>query len=440
YQAGDTITFKLLKKVPEFLYLHAKAQGEKQHDKKFLNKEGAYFQIGKKCDCEEKIRAFMRTIRVAEGTGEYHKGTKEARNPQLGYTTWFSGGGNNFSNLSTHPKTINCNSTGTLCSSASGAYQIMGWKFDELNGYKIEIHNDTYKTVKPLQYTESLDKAKKYNAKGFYEISQDRLCIIILKDIGAIDSLLNNDIEKAIDKSKGTWVSLPGATFGQPTAKMQETLDYYQEFLQKELSGLSNLHIKQGFLKEFDINCQCQEENAGVCPDDCSQCFDYTDVVSNPRLNNQSDDVNKNRWHRKMRYNKTYPNGYYHTGTDILASLNTPLKSMLCGEVMEAYNTGGDLGIIVTVKSKDKTNNDIWIRYCHLNSVSVNKGQKIKHGTIIGLSGNTGNAKSILPQYYHVHIEASRNGVFKGGKTRVDPEQFMKTKFDETTKGNPISN
>ncbi|WP_221630280.1 hypothetical protein, partial [Chryseobacterium lactis] len=50
YQAGDSITFKLLKKVPEFLYLHAKAQGEKQYDKKFLNKEGAYFQIGRgKC-------------------------------------------------------------------------------------------------------------------------------------------------------------------------------------------------------------------------------------------------------------------------------------------------------------------------------------------------------------------------------------------------------
>ncbi|WP_312301879.1 peptidoglycan DD-metalloendopeptidase family protein [Chryseobacterium sp.] len=56
YQPGDTITFKLLKKVPEFLYLHAKAQGDKQHDKKFLNKEGAYFQIGNKCPrCEAEI-------------------------------------------------------------------------------------------------------------------------------------------------------------------------------------------------------------------------------------------------------------------------------------------------------------------------------------------------------------------------------------------------
>lgn len=47
YKEGDTITFKLLKKVPELLYLNAKAQGEKQHDKEFLKKEGAYFQIGK---------------------------------------------------------------------------------------------------------------------------------------------------------------------------------------------------------------------------------------------------------------------------------------------------------------------------------------------------------------------------------------------------------
>lgn len=56
YQAGDTITFKLLKKVPEFLYLHAKAQGQKQHDKKFLNKVGAYFEIGGgKCSCNRDL-------------------------------------------------------------------------------------------------------------------------------------------------------------------------------------------------------------------------------------------------------------------------------------------------------------------------------------------------------------------------------------------------
>ena len=48
------------------------------------------------------------------------------------------------------------------------------------------------------------------------------------------------------------------------------------------------------------------------------------------------------------------------------------------------------------------------------------------HGEIIGLTGNTGNARNILSQYRHVHIEASRDGIFYGGK------------FDETKEGNVI--
>ncbi|MFV0531720.1 MAG: glycoside hydrolase family protein, partial [Flavobacteriales bacterium] len=47
YLAGETVTFKLYKKQEELLYLHVKAQGEKEHKEEFLNKEGAYFQIGK---------------------------------------------------------------------------------------------------------------------------------------------------------------------------------------------------------------------------------------------------------------------------------------------------------------------------------------------------------------------------------------------------------
>ncbi|MEZ7706072.1 M23 family metallopeptidase [Prevotella melaninogenica] len=174
------------------------------------------------------------------------------------------------------------------------------------------------------------------------------------------------------------------------------------------------------------------------CTKECKQCFEYADPVDNPRLNNQSDNVNKNRFHREKRYNKKYPNGYYHTGVDILAPIGTPLKSMLCGIVIEARDTHGDLGIVVTIKSKDKNGNDIWIKYCHLKSTLVTTNTKVMHGEIIGLTGNTGNAKNILPQYRHVHIEASQDGIFYGGKKRVDPEQFMKTKFDNTKKGNVI--
>lgn len=138
----------------------------------------------------------MRVIRIAEGTGEYVKGTKTPRDPQLGYTTWFSGAGNNFTLSDNHPRVINSNSTNTLRSSAAGAYQFMSWKFDELNGKTVIFKNGYFQTAVPEIYTEASDKAKKYDAKGFEEIAQDRLCVIILKDIGAITKLLNDDIKE----------------------------------------------------------------------------------------------------------------------------------------------------------------------------------------------------------------------------------------------------
>ncbi|NHN28143.1 glycoside hydrolase family 104 protein [Flavobacterium jejuense] len=137
----------------------------------------------KVCECEAKIRAFMRVIRIAEGTGEYIKGTKQVRDSQLGYTTWFSGAGNNFTLSDDHPRVINSNSTNTLRSSAAGAYQIMSWKYDELNGYTIIFKDGYFQKKLPEEYNERNDKAKKYDAKGFSQVSQDRLCVIILKSI-----------------------------------------------------------------------------------------------------------------------------------------------------------------------------------------------------------------------------------------------------------------
>ncbi|KAF2517737.1 lysozyme family protein [Flavobacterium foetidum] len=259
YKSRDTISFDLYKTQAENLWLQAKCQGDtEKHEGEFLKKDGEYFVIGKKCECEAKIRAFLRVIRIAEGTGEYIKGTKQKRDAELGYTTWFSGAGNNFTLSDDHPRVINTNSTNTIRSSAAGAYQFMSWKYDNLNGYTLEFKDGYFRTKIPKEYIEKYDLAKKYNAKGFSQESQDKLCVAILKDdLNVINDLQKNDIRKAISKSCGTWVSLPGATAGQPTAKMQETLDYYNEFLKDELTGKSNLHIKQGFLKDFNIKCNC---------------------------------------------------------------------------------------------------------------------------------------------------------------------------------------
>ena len=174
------------------------------------------------------------------------------------------------------------------------------------------------------------------------------------------------------------------------------------------------------------------------CFSDFSQCIRYSDVVETPRLNNQSNNANKNRFRRVPRYNNEHPGGYFHTGVDILAPIGTPLKSLLCGKIVKAEDTGSALGKIVIVKSKEKSGKYIWLEYCHMSEVSVKTGQYVCHGEVIGKAGKSGNASTIDIKYHHVHIEASTDGVFKGGHTRVDPEQFMHTKFDDTIFGNPL--
>ncbi|WP_310557023.1 peptidoglycan DD-metalloendopeptidase family protein [Flavobacterium sp.] len=451
YTTTNSFVFTKYKKekVVENLWLKAECTGTKKYSVESLKKEGQYFVIGKKCECEQKIRAFMRVLRVAEGTGEYFKGTKDARDPQLGYTTWFSGSGNNFTLSDDHPRTINHNSTKTIYSSAAGAYQIMGWKFDELNGYELEKHNGTYRKLLPEVYTEKNDKAKKYDAKGFLQKSQDKLCVAILVAEKIPELLLKNDIKGAISKASETWVSLPGATAGQPTAKMQDTLDYYDEFLKEELSGKSHLHIQKGFLKDFSIKCNCV---TGDCTED--KCVDYADVVPNPQISTDNGGKVNNR------FNSAGGRKNPHRGVDIYTGDNkVDVHSLLCGEVVfiktsfasNEYNSTS-LGNLVVVKSKDKDDGTVYIMYCHLDSVKVAKNDKVKHNDILGISGSTGNAGSVYengklihgidPKDYHIHIEASTSytagtATFKNvASSRVDPENYMKTKFDKN--GNKI--
>lgn len=72
YRKDDTITFKLYKKEKELLYLQAKAQGQKQHDKEFLKADGAYFVVGKNCFCNRDItitefESILKKLRESEG-------------------------------------------------------------------------------------------------------------------------------------------------------------------------------------------------------------------------------------------------------------------------------------------------------------------------------------------------------------------------------------
>jgi murein DD-endopeptidase MepM/ murein hydrolase activator NlpD len=101
-----------------------------------------------------------------------------------------------------------------------------------------------------------------------------------------------------------------------------------------------------------------------------------------------------------------------HEGVDIFAKKRTPLIAAADGRVMRVNenNLGGK---VVFIRPHDK---NYTLYYAHLDSQLVVPGQEVKTGDIIGLMGNTGNAKTTPP---HLHF-----GIYASGGA-VDPFPFI---------------
>ncbi len=189
-----------------------------------------------------RIRAFMSLIRFCEGTLD-----------EVGYETVF--GGESFiekyhKNFSTHPQIII--TKGGYSSSATGAYQVLGWVWDD---------------------APTVRWRSKYNIEDFTPESQDKLCVAFLKnktkeriefldeigkkktqiheDVNAFDLVSNNEISRAITNCCSyEWASMPPGRHGQPKKSLELCLKIYNEFLNNELRCDTVLHISNDFIKE----------------------------------------------------------------------------------------------------------------------------------------------------------------------------------------------
>jgi murein DD-endopeptidase MepM/ murein hydrolase activator NlpD len=107
---------------------------------------------------------------------------------------------------------------------------------------------------------------------------------------------------------------------------------------------------------------------------------------------------------------KTGKQNAFHNGIDLAVPVNTPIKSPMPG-VVDAVTSGGDGGNQVIIKH----DNGYKTGYAHLNKVLVKKGDKVKQGDTIGLSGNTG--KSTGP---HLHLTLT-----DPSGAKVDPQKMI---------------
>lgn len=475
YRSGDTISFDTYKTQAESLWLKAECQGAAvKHGKEFLKRDGQYFVIGKKCECEARVRAFMRMLRVGEGT-----------NKEEGYTKQFSG--KQFSDMSKHPHEV-ITASG-YSSSAAGAYQIMGDTYDGLK---------TYRT--------------KYNILNFNQESQDKLCLVILKhnyekdrpnsfynptywkddaktirdlekeDIAKerrkrfkgkngdiVKMLIDNNFDNALLLSALCWASLPDAPYGQPTETKEKCKENYEKFLNEELAGKSTLYLKKGFLKEFGYNC-CNNNSGSV-------------KWQNPLKNNQiaiyTFGGSKRPWRSAFGRVRTDMTGTDngarpHHGLDLFANIGTEVYACLPGEVVSltpgtGYGNGFVLKIDASyldefkkqrrsdyspyyVKSKrtydsqkyDITgygdfeeyegiseSTDVYLMYAHLSEVLVSLNEKITESNIDKVLGKTGTSGATNTKGPHLHFEIRSKQNPSGYAERYNPAFYIDYKNED---------
>ena len=100
----------------------------------------------------------------------------------------------------------------------------------------------------------------------------------------------------------------------------------------------------------------------------------------------------------------------FHNGIDLAVPVGTQIKSPMTG-VVDAVTSVGDGGNQIIIKHT----NGYKTGYAHLSKQLVKKGDKVKQGDIIGLSGNTG--KSTGP---HLHFTLT-----DPSGAKVDPQKIM---------------
>ncbi len=121
-----------------------------------------------------------------------------------------------------------------------------------------------------------------------------------------------------------------------------------------------------------------------------------------------------------------------HNGIDYGIPNGTPINAAVAGTVALVGFENGGYGNYVKLSHADG-NKTYFTYYAHLASAAVAAGQKVKAGTVIGYSNNTG--ASTGP---HLHFGLKIDGENPPYKGYVDPMPYFSTSGSTSTSGEAV--
>ncbi len=148
-----------------------------------------------------------------------------------------------------------------------------------------------------------------------------------------------------------------------------------------------------------------KKEYAKVYKNVYSQVSLY-DLTNNENFTNPMQSIITSNFGNARIYNGTTRS--YHTGTDFRAKTGTPIYASNNGVVALTMNRFY-LGNVVYIDH----GRGVYSYYCHMSDIKVKKGQRVKKGELIGISGKTGRVTGP-----HLHY------AFRLYNTTVDPLQY----------------
>ena len=119
-----------------------------------------------------------------------------------------------------------------------------------------------------------------------------------------------------------------------------------------------------------------------------------------------------------------------HQGIDLAVPNGYKCYAVEDGEVVAVNHSQDGYGNVVILKLNcpEKPYHNMFAVYSHLSSIYVRVGDEIKASVVVGLSGDTGNAKGMetIKQGAHLHFELRTQKIAGLGlQNRIDPLPFI---------------